>query len=262
VIDISFAQLQGWIALFLWPFARIAAFIASAPLFGHASVPARVKIGIAALLTVAVSSALPTPPPAAILSWSGLGILIEQFLIGVAMGLALHILFAAVQAAGEFIGLQMGLAFATFFSSDTGTNTAILSRLLYMLALLMFLAFNGHLMTIEVLAASFVTLPIGVGGLQASAFELLVRFAGTLFVSGLLLALPLVAALLIINLAMGILNRAAPQITVFSVSLPVSLTAGIFLMTLLMNDLGRFLQGLFSEGLRFMQELVLVMAGA
>src|SRR5690606_34409549 len=124
----------------------------------------------------------------------------------------------------------------------------------------MFLAFNGHLMVIEVLAGSFVTLPVGMGNLDAGAFELLVRFGGTIFLSGLLLALPLVAALLIINLSMGILNRAAPQFTVFSVGFPMSLTAGIFLLTIVMNDLGRFLQGLFSDGLRFLQALVIALA--
>lgn len=259
-MEVSFAQLQAWLSLFLWPFARITAFLAAAPLWGHSSVPNQVKIALALLLTVVVSGTLPPLPAVPVMSWAGVGILVEQVLIGVALGLALQILFAVVQAAGEFIGFQMGLAFATFFAPDTGANTMILSSLFYMLALLMFLAFNGHLMVIDVLASSFVTLPVGVGTLDASAFELLVRFGGTLFLYGLLLALPLVAALLIINLSMGILNRAAPQFTVFSVGFPMSLTAGIFLLTIVMNDLGRFLQGLFSDGLRFLQALVIALA--
>src|SRR5690606_4499359 len=130
----------------------------------------------ALLLTVVVSGTLPPLPAVPVMSWAGVGILVAQVLIGVALGLALQILFAVVQAAGEFIGFQMGLAFATFFAPDTGANTMILSRLFYMLALLMFLAFNGHLMVIDVLASSFVTLPVGVGTLDVSAFELLVRF--------------------------------------------------------------------------------------
>lgn len=262
MVEVTFAELQSWLAMFLWPFVRIAAFIATAPLLGHSSVPNQVKIGLAFLMTLVIGATMPPMPEAPIMSWSGVGILAEQVLIGTAMGLAMQVIFSVVQAAGEFIGFQMGLAFATFFAPDTGANTMVLSRLFHMLALLMFLALNGHLIMIEILAGTFVILPVGVGGLHAGGFELLVRFAGTIFVSGLLLALPLVAALLVINLSMGILNRAAPQFTVFSVGFPMSLTAGIFLLTVLMNDLGRFFQGLFSQGLQFLQALVLALAGA
>lgn len=254
MIDVTFAQLEGWLTLFLWPFARISSFLLAAPLFGHSSVPARIKIGLALFLTIAASAVLPALPSTPLLSWQGLGILVEQIVIGLALGLALHIVFTVVQLAGELIGLQMGLAFATFYSPDSG-NTMILSRLLYMLALLMFLAFDGHLLVIQILVGTFVELPIGFSGLNASAFEILVQFASTVFVSGLLLALPLITALLAINLGMGILNRAVPQFTVFSIGFPISLTAGIFLLSVLMNDLGRFLERLFSEGLQFFEHL-------
>lgn len=254
MIDVTFAQLEGWLALFLWPFVRITSFLMAAPLFGHSSVPARVKIGLGLLLTVIAGATMPPLPDVPLLSWQALGIIVEQVIIGLALGLALHIMFTVVQLAGELIGLQMGLSFATFYTPDNG-NTMILARLLYMLTLLMFLAFNGHLLVIGVLVNSFAVLPIGVSGLESSAFELLVRFAGTIFVSGLLLALPLITALLAINLGMGILNRAVPQFTVFSIGFPLTLTAGIFLLAIVMNDLGPVLERLFNEGLGFFQQL-------
>ncbi|GAA3540323.1 flagellar biosynthetic protein FliR [Zobellella aerophila] len=260
MVEVTFAQLQGWLVAFLWPFTRISALMVASPLLGHSSIPNQVKIGLAALLTLTVAPGLPPLPSVPLMSWAGLGIMVEQMLIGLAMGLTIHILFAAVQAAGEFIGLQMGLAFATFFAPDSGANTMILSRLLYMISLLMFLAFDGHLMVIEILAGTFVSLPIGISGLNPGAFELLARFGSTVFVSGLLLALPVVAALLIINLSLGILNRSAPQLTVFSVGFPLTLTVGIFLLMVLMTDIGRFLQGLFGQGLIFMRQLVETMA--
>lgn len=260
MLQVDFAQLHAWLVLFLWPFTRLAAFLTVAPVLGHASVPRQVKIVLAGLLCVVIAPTLPPLPAAPVLSWVGLGILVEQVLIGVAMGLSLRVMFTVVQAAGEFIGLQMGLAFATFFSPDTGANTMILSRLLYMITLLMFLAANGHLVVIDTLATSFQTLPIGLAGLNTDAFGLLARYGGTIFVSGLLLALPLVAALLIINLTLGILNRSAPQLTVFSVGFPASLIAGLFLLVILMTDLGRFLQNLFGHGLAFLRALVEAMA--
>nr|WP_163503134.1 flagellar biosynthetic protein FliR [Halomonas socia] len=260
MVEVTFAQLQTWLMLFLWPFVRITAFMMAAPLMGHSSVPNQAKIGLAVLLTIVIGPSLPELPEAPILSWASLGIMIEQMLIGVAIGLTMQVMFAVVQAAGEFIGLQMGLAFATFFDAGSGTNTMILSRVFYMITLLMFLAFNGHLIVIEILASTFVTLPIGIGSFNAGAFEMLVRFGGTIFVSGMLLALPLVGSLLIINLSLGILNRSAPQLTVFNIGFPTSLTVGIFLLMVLMTDFARFLQRLFSDSLGFLQHLLEVMA--
>ncbi|WP_458524999.1 flagellar biosynthetic protein FliR [Onishia taeanensis] len=260
MVEVTFDQLHGWLVAFLWPFMRLSAFVMASPLWGHSSVPRQVKLGLTVLICVVIAPGLPPLPDVPIVSWAGLGIMIEQVLIGAALGVVMHVILATVQAAGDFIALQMGLGFATFFSPDTGANTMILARILYMITLLMFLAVNGHLIAIEILATSFETLPIGIGGLNLDAFEMLARFGGTIFVSGLLLALPLVSALLIINLSLGILNRSAPQLTVFNIGFPMSLTAGVFLLMVLMTDLGRFLQQLFETGLGFMQSLLTAMA--
>jgi len=260
MVEVTFAQLQGWLVAFLWPFARITAFMAASPLWGHSSVPNQAKVGLAALIAILIAPILPAMPDIAVMSWAGVGIMIEQILIGLAMGLVMHIMFAVVQAAGDFIGLQMGLAFASFFDASSGTNIMVLSRILYMITLLMFLAMNGHLMVLETLIMSFQTLPIGIGTFNPDAFILLSRYAGTIFASGMLLALPLVGSLLTINLALGILNRSAPQLTVFNIGFPTSLIVGLILMMVLMTDINRFLQRLFTQGLEFMQTLIETMA--
>lgn len=260
MLTLTSAQLHVWMVAFLWPFIRLAGFIMVAPLLGHSSVPRMAKVGLAALVTVVVAPGLPPLPDVPIWSWAGLGIIVEQLLIGVALGMVLRVVFAAIMAAGDFIGLQMGLAFATFVSPDSGANTMILARLFYMISLLMFLALDGHLMVIETLAFSFRALPVGYAGLDMGGFDMLVRFGSTIFSAGLLLALPLVAALLIVNLCLGILNRSAPQMTVFSVGFPTSLTLGLFLLSVLMNDLGRYLEALFGRGLETLQLLLQAMA--
>ena len=256
MVEVTFAQLQGWLVAFLWPFASITAFMAASPLWGHSSVPNQAKVGLAALIAIVIAPILPAMPDIAVMSWAGVGIMIEQILIGLAMGLVMHIMFAVVQAAGDFIGLQMCLAFASFFDTSSGTNIMVLSRILYMITLLMFLAMNGHLMVLETLIMSFQTLPIGIGTFNPGAFELLARYAGTIFASGMLLALPLVGSLLTINLALGILNRSAPQLTVFNIGFPTSLIVGLILMMVLMTDMGSFLERLFSQGIGFMQALI------
>ncbi|MDN3524890.1 flagellar biosynthetic protein FliR [Halomonas sabkhae] len=260
MVEVTFAQLHGWLVAFLWPFARITGLMLSSPLWGHSGAPRQVKIAAAGALTVVIAPILPPMPDVAIVSWEGLGILAEQLLIGAAMGLVMRVTLAVVQATGEFIGLQMGLAFATFFDPSSGTNMMVLSRLLYMITLLMFLAFDVHLVVLEVLADSFRTLPIGMGRFDPAAFMMLARYGGTIFSSGMLLALPLVASLLIINLSLGILNRAAPQLTVFNIGFPASLTVGIILLMVLMTDLDRFLERLFDQGIGALRGLLEMLA--
>lgn len=260
MVEVTFDQLQSWVLMFLWPFTRITAFMAASPLWGHSSVPNQVKVGLAALVAIVIAPLVPPLPEVPLVSWAGVGILVEQVLIGVAMGLVMRVTFAVVVATGEFIGLQMGLAFATFFDPNSGTNMVVLSRLLYMITLLMFLAFNGHLIVLEILATSFVTLPIGLGGFNAGAFEMLARYGGTIYTTGMLLALPVVGPLLIVNLALGILNRSAPQLTVFNIGFPASLFMGILLIMVLMSDIGSFLQRLFSQGLSTQQQFLDLLA--
>lgn len=260
MVEVTFDQLHGWLVILLWPFVRILAFFSTAPLWGHSSVPRQAKIGLAFLIALVIAPVLPPMPDVPIMSWAGLGLMVEQMLIGIAMGLVMHVVFAVVQAAGEFIGLQMGLAFATFFDAGSGTNTMILSRVLYMIALLLFLALGGHLMLLEALVSSFQGLPVGIGAFNPAAFDMLVRYGGTIFVAGMSLALPLVASLLIINLAMGILNRSAPQLTVFNIGFPMTLLIGIALLMVLMTDISGFLQRLYGNGIAFLYSLIEALA--
>lgn len=257
MISVTFAQLQEWISLFLWPFCRFTGLFLIAPIFSHSSVPHPVKLGLALITTVVVSPLLPPLPAVPLFSWASVGIIAEQILIGVTIGLIAQVVFAAIQAAGEYIGLQMGLAFATFFSPDSGANTMILSRVFYAFAILMFAAIDGHLLMVEVLVRSFDFLPIGTLGVNASVFEHVARFGTVVFSSGILLALPVFGALLIVNLTLGILNRSAPQLTVFSVGFPMSLTLGLVLMMVLTTELGGYLQRLFRVAFTMIEQVLL-----
>ncbi|MCD0506130.1 flagellar biosynthetic protein FliR [Bordetella petrii] len=254
-------QLDAWLLQFVWPFARILALVGSAPLFSESTIPTRVKVGLAFMLTAAVAPGLPPPPAIPPSSFAALLLLAQQVLIGVAMGFAMRVVFAAVQTAGEFVGLQMGLSFASFFDPATGANTAVLSRLFNIVAMLVFLALDGHLLVLAALVRSFDTLPLAEMGLDRNGWGLLAQWGETIFVSGLLLALPLICALLIINLAMGILNRAAPQLSVFAVGFPVSLIAGMVLLMVVLPQSAPFLEGLFRDGLRVMSEVAAGLAG-
>jgi len=259
VFSVTSAQMTAWMVVFLWPFVRMLALVSTAPVFGESWVPPRVKVGIAAMLALVVGPTLDPMPAVPVVSVGGVWIIVQQVLIGVAMGFAMRLVFTAVLAAGEYIGLQMGLSFASFFDPMNGGATMVVARLLNMLAMLIFIALDAHLLLIEALAQSFRTLPIADAPLAAQGWMFLAAGGAQIFSTGLMLALPLVAALLTLNLAMGILNRASPQFSIFAVGFPLTLLAGIGMLQLLMPHLRAFLEPRFANTLesviRFTQAL-------
>ena len=259
VFSVTSDQLSAWMVAFLWPFVRMLSLISTAPLFSEKSVPRAVKVGLAVLLAIVIAPTLGALPAVPLVSAPGLWILIQQILIGAAMGFSMKMVFAMVQSAGDYVGLQMGLSFASFFDPTSGGNTMVLARLLNVIAMLIFLAVDGHLVLIETLAESFQTLPIADAPLAAGGWFLLVAAGGQIFLGALILALPLIATLLTLNLAMGILNRASPQFSIFSVGFPITLLAGIAMLQVLMEYMGPFLEPRFAAGftsiLEFLQGL-------
>lgn len=234
MISITSAQLSAWLGAFIWPFFRILALVASAPVFGNPSIPVRAKVGLAAILTIVLSPILGQMPTVEPGSAIGLLILAQQIVIGVAMGFTMRLIFTAVEMAGNIAGMQMGLGFATFFDPQNAAQIPVVGTLLGLFATLLFLAMNGHLHVIEVLAHSFQVLPIAPPPFSTTGWRVLAGWGGEIFLAGLLLAMPIVAALLITNLALGIMTRAAPQLNVFSVGFPITLAAGFVVLTVIL----------------------------
>lgn len=232
MISLTDAQLNTWLINFIWPLTRILGLIMVAPVFGHRAVPGRVKIGLGIFIALIIAPTLPPMPDVSLGSWHGLFILVQQLLIGIAIGFIMRIVFAAVEAAGEIVGLQMGLGFASFFDPQSAGQTLVLARFFNMLALLVFLAVNAHLLLIGVLVDSFQTLPISPQPLSAAGFYNVAAFGSTVFAVGLQLALPLIAILLMTNLSLGILTRSAPQLNIFAIGFPITLGVGLIVLDL------------------------------
>jgi flagellar biosynthetic protein FliR len=261
MINFTLDQWYGWITAFLWPFTRLLALIGVAPVFGESTTPPLTKIGLAAVLAIAVAPSLPAMPAVPPASYQGLWILAQQIFIGVAMGFCMRICFAAVQTAGDFVGLQMGLSLATIFDPTTQANTEVLARLFNILAMLVFLSVNGHLLMLAMLVKTFTILPIGTPMLNPEGWVMVAQLGSKIFSAGLLLALPLIAALLTIHLAMGILNRAAPQLSVFAVGFPITLISGVVLLAVVLPQSTGFLASLFEETVNTMERVAGLLAG-
>lgn len=248
MITVNSAELQLWIASFLWPLTRILGLIAAAPLFGNISVPMRVKVMLGVMLALIIAPGVPQVPAMDPMSMTGFLILAQQFVIGTAMGFTVRVVFAAMEMAGELCGLTMGLGFATFFDPQTRGRSPAISQYLALLTLMVYLAGNLHLVLLATLADSFNTMPITTELVGGGVFRQLVSWSGSIFSSGVQLALPIVAALLITNIALGILTRAAPQLNLFGIGFPITISVGFIMIALALPYMTNPLLRLFSDG--------------
>ncbi len=221
------AQLMGWLAPIFWPFLRILGVFSAAPLLSARSVPLRTRIGVAFVMAVCIQPALPTPIDLSLNSPQALGAVVQQLLIGLSIGLAARIVFAAIEMAGEIVGLQMGLNFAGFFDPSTGAQASTVGRFYGNTTMLLFVVLNGHLLLLQAVAASFATFPVGDGAWAALRAMRLHELGGLVFAYGLGIALPLIALLLFVNVVMGIISRIAPQMNVFAIGFPLTLSIGL-----------------------------------
>jgi flagellar biosynthetic protein FliR len=254
-IDLTTGQLEAYVAQGFFPFARIGACLMVAPMFGARFVPARTRVVLAAAITALV---IPLVPPPAIAPFSAAGFVVvaQQLLIGVAMGFALQVIFDSLGLAGQLLANSMGLSFAFNVDPLRGSSTAALGQLYIILATLTFLALGGHLALLEVLVNGFTTLPVGTTGLGREGLWSMVLWGGQLFAGALMIALPGVTALLIVNLAFGVVSRAAPTLNLFAVGFPISLVVGLLVVLAGIGPLQEGVARLIAQGLAFLVALV------
>jgi len=255
MITINSLDINALIASFLWPFTRIMGLLAIAPLFGNRSIPARIKVALGLLLSAIVAPTVGVLPQMDPMSMTGVLVLAQQFIIGIAMGFAMRIVFTAVELAGELCGMTMGLGFATFFDPQSAGRSSAISQYLSLITLMVYLAANLHLVVLSTLVDSFTTMPVTAMPMGGDLFRQLAGWGGRIFSAGVQLALPVVAGLLITNIALGILTRAAPQLNLFGVGFPVTLTVGFLMLALTLPYLAVPLERLFADGFAMMRQI-------
>ena len=230
MLTIHASDLQQWIVQLLWPLTRILACISVVPLFSHPSIPTRMKLGMGFVITLAILPSIQIPA-IEVLSWQGMLSLLAQMVIGISMGFVMRIMFTAVEMAGFMMGMSMGLGFASFYDPQAQGQTIALAQFLTMLTLMVFMSLDGHLIVVAVMLQSFETMPILLDHWQLNS-QTIAELGGHIFSQGLLLSLPVVASLLITNMALGILTKAAPQFNIFGIGFPITISVGM-VMTLL-----------------------------
>ncbi len=255
MISVSSSILQHWVIILLWPLTRVLGVVAIAPILSHSAIPNQIKLGFGLVITLIIIPTLPSIPDFDVFSFQGLLALVQQMIIGLAIGFSMRIVFSAVEIAGQLIGMTMGLGFASFYDPQSQGQSTAISQFLLLVASLVFLSLDGHLLIISAIAESFMTMPIGSQATGVDAMKL-VSWGGQIFSSGLLLALPAVAALLITNMALGILTKTAPQLNLFGIGFPVTLTVGILIIVLTLPGMLKPLENMIEQGVRNMNQVM------
>jgi flagellar biosynthetic protein FliR len=227
MVSFTEAQILAWITPLLWPFLRTLALLSVMPLLGTRVVPTRVRIALAALVALAAQASLPAMPVVALDSWLAFMLVLQQLLIGISLGFAVRLVFAAIELAGEVVGLQMGLNFAGFFDPMTASQTTATSRFFGAIVGWLFIVINGHLLVIAALVSSFTAFPVSSEPFAFLRQALPHQWGAMIFTTGLWIALPMVAMLGFVNLVLGVISRVAAQINVFAIGFPITLGVGL-----------------------------------
>jgi flagellar biosynthetic protein FliR len=217
---------------FLLPFIRLSGFFLVAPIFGAQAVPVRVRVMLAFVVSVLLFPGMTMQRPFDAFSPQSLVLILQEILIGIGMGLILQFTMAAIVMAGHTIATAMGLGFASSADPQNGVQVTVVGQFYMILATLVFLSVDGHLVALDILGNSFTRFPAGDFALDALLFWEVGLFSTQMFVTGVLLALPVMTGVLLVNLAFGVMTRAAPQLNIFSIGFPMAMLAGFILMLL------------------------------
>lgn len=235
-------QLAELLITVMWGMLRVTGVALIAPVLGSVMVPVRIRVLIGVALAVAMLPSLGEVPAYEPLSLPGVFAVVREIGIGMAMGFVLRLAIDAALIAGQVVSMGMGLAFATVVDPNSG-GVPLLGRFYVVIATLLLLASNAHLMLIEVLASSYSFMPIGSTGFGLPGVAAIAGFGAVMFAGAIHLALPSVIAILMVNISFGVISRAAPTLNLFAVGFPVAILMGFVVLVLSVGNHGLFWDG-------------------
>jgi flagellar biosynthesis protein FliR len=259
VLNVS--DVSGMVARLWWPTLRISGFVMTAPLASEVTIPGRVKIVLTVSLAFLLAPLVPTPASLSIFSGDGLLAAVRELLIGVAIGMVMQLAFDGLTFAGQTVSMSMGLGFSTLVDPQRGTSVPVLGQLFSIMGTLGYLAVNGHLILLAALANSFRTMPVGAAAVNQDFLLAVATWGARIFETGLLVALPAVISMVIVNMALGVVSRAAPQLNLFGIGFTISLLCGYFVLMVGLDGIMAGITGLIERALQAVADLVGAQAG-
>ena len=222
-------QLQHFILIML----RCSGLFVLAPVFGHKSIPKPIKVGLLILLSMILSSAVSLPSVPLATTFVGLaGLAVKELLVGVIIGLMFRLVFIAVMTAGSLAGYQIGMAIVTIYDANVSGQIGIIGRLWYLLAILIFLAIDGHHLILTSFADSYIVIPPGAVSLDGSLGLMMIKYTAYVWVLALKIGAPVMITLFLTDLSLGTIARTMPTMNVFFVGFPIKIGLGMVVIAM------------------------------
>jgi flagellar biosynthetic protein FliR len=250
------AEITAFIGAFIWPFIRISAMMLVAPVFSATSVPVKVRVAAAVAITLVIVPVLPPVPKVDFISGDALLIAMHQVLIGAIMGFALQLAFNLFVMAGHILAMQAGLGFSMMNSPQDGVQVTVVGQLYLMLATLLYLAMDGHLILIREVLESFELLPIGVNGISPTGYWMLVSWGSQMFLNAVMMVLPAITALLMVNVSFGVMSKASPQLNPFSVGFLITIVLAFVIIYITMPTLIPYFERIMTSIFKLLEDIL------
>jgi flagellar biosynthetic protein FliR len=254
VSTVDLAQLPVWLGSVLWAMGRVAGLFLVAPVYGATVLPARIRVGLIVMLTLVLAPMAPARVDP--LTAEGIATMAGQVLIGAAVGFVLRLTFEAVAFGGQLVAQSMSLGFAEVVNPQGGGSSPVLNQFYLLLVTLLFLAMDGHLRLVALLAESFRTLPPGAGAISPNGLHAVAAFGGQLFSGAVRVALPAMTSLLVVNMGFAAISRAAPAMNLFAVGFPITICLGFIALWLALRSLPGAFGALEESAWSLMRELL------
>lgn len=256
MIEYPMSVIMQFLADFILPFTRIAAMIGVMIGIGSKTTPTRIKLILSVVLTVMAMPAIPPSPFIDLFSFAMVPVVIQQVIVGVIIGFISTMMLNTFILAGQIVAMQTGLGFASMMDPVNGMNVPAVGQFYLILATLLFWAFDGHVVLIKMVVFSFETIPIGSGWLDRMNYQNIYNWGGWMFSTALVLSLPPITAMLMINIAFGILTRAAPQLNVFTIGFPITMVSGLLIMWLTLENFAFHFENQWEQALFLVCEII------
>lgn len=240
----------------IWPMGRIGGVMLTVPVFSSPMIPARIRILFTMILCLVCSQFI--PGHLSFVNFEGRYVvyLLQDFALGLLMGFSLLLVFQVFVLGGQIISMQAGLGFAVMMEPTSRASMPVISQMYLMLVTLVYLSLNGHLAFLDTLIESFDVIPVGSITNTQDVVGRVLLFSGWMFKEAVSVSLPAMMALLIVNLAFGIMARVAPQLNIFSLGFPITLIMGIVIIKIGMLSVGHQMMESIEHGLQLLTGMI------
>lgn len=219
--------------IFLLVFVRMTGLFVVAPIFGRRNIPTYLKIGFSffiALILVNTSAVQPVQYGDSLLAYALL--IVKEFMVGLSIGFIAYIVYTAIYIAGEVIDMQIGFGIVNVMDPISNIQVPVTSNVYFIISMLLFLSMNGHHMLIKTLFDSFASVPVGSAVFGAGLANSVIELFGTVFAIGFKIAAPIVATILITDIALGTISKMVPQMNIFVIGMPLKIIVGIIVLAI------------------------------